>query len=81
EVPWGKSLAAIRLGLASTVVPEDAPMGVSDPDPLSVADAPSHHPTDVAQSSQGIAAAGDPGSENAFCPAEVGSPGSVYRPE
>nr|GEU96550.1 transposase (putative), gypsy type [Tanacetum cinerariifolium] len=77
----GESLAAIRLGLASTLAPEDAPMGVSDPDSLSVADAPSHHPTDVAQSSQGIATAWDPGSENASSPAEVGSPGSVYRPE
>nr|GEV59803.1 hypothetical protein [Tanacetum cinerariifolium] len=61
----GKSLAAIQLGLASTVVPEDAHVGVSDPDP----------------SSQGIAAAGDPGSENASSPAEVGSPRSVYRPK
>nr|GEY92027.1 hypothetical protein [Tanacetum cinerariifolium] len=48
----GKSIAAIQLGLASTVVPEDAPVGVRDP-----------------------------GSENASSPAEVGSPGSVYRPE
>nr|GEU90183.1 putative reverse transcriptase domain-containing protein [Tanacetum cinerariifolium] len=77
----GKSLAAIRLGLASTVAPEDAPMGVSDPDPLSVTDAPSHHLTDVAQSSQVIAAAGDPGFENASSPVEVGSSGGVYRPE
>nr|GEY30423.1 hypothetical protein [Tanacetum cinerariifolium] len=77
----GKSLAAIQLSLASTVVPEDAPTGVSDPDPLSFADAPSRHPVDVAQSSQGIAAARDPESENASSPAEVGSPGSVYRPE
>nr|GEY06474.1 hypothetical protein [Tanacetum cinerariifolium] len=78
----GKSLAAIQLGLASTiVVPEDAPVGVSDPDPLSFADATSRHPIDVAQSSPGIAAAGDPESENASSPAEVGSPGSVYQPE
>nr|GEZ05327.1 hypothetical protein [Tanacetum cinerariifolium] len=81
QLPWGKSLAAIQLGLASTVVPEDAPVGVSDPDPLSFADAPSRHPADVAQSSQGIAATGDPRSKNASFPAEVGSPGSVYRPE
>nr|GFA05271.1 transposase (putative), gypsy type [Tanacetum cinerariifolium] len=73
----GKSLAAIQLGLDSTVfVPEDAPAGVSDPDPLSFADAPSRHPVDVAQSFQGIVAAGDPESENASYPAEVGSPGS-----
>nr|GFA70390.1 hypothetical protein [Tanacetum cinerariifolium] len=77
----GKSLAVIQLGLASTVVPEDAHVGVSDPDPLSFADAPSHHPADVAQSSPGIAAAGDSESENASSPAEVGSPGSVYQPE
>nr|GEW24923.1 hypothetical protein [Tanacetum cinerariifolium] len=61
ELPRGKSIAAIQLGLASTVIPEDAPVGVSDLDPLSFADAPSRHPADVAQSSQGIAAAGDPG--------------------
>nr|GEZ65456.1 hypothetical protein [Tanacetum cinerariifolium] len=77
----GKSLASIQLGLASSVVSEDAPVGVSDPDPLSFVDAPSRHPADVAQSSQGIAAAGDPGSENASSPVEVGSPRSVYRLE
>nr|GFC96187.1 hypothetical protein [Tanacetum cinerariifolium] len=32
-------------------------------------------------SSPGIAAAGDPESENASSPAEVGFPGSVYQPE
>nr|GEY88074.1 hypothetical protein [Tanacetum cinerariifolium] len=63
--------------LASTVVPEDAPVGVSDPDPLSFADASSRHPADVAQSSLGIAAAEDPGSENASSPDEVGSTGSL----
>nr|GEW15516.1 hypothetical protein [Tanacetum cinerariifolium] len=78
----GKSLAAIQLGLASTVfVPEDAPAGVSDPDPLSFADPPSRHPADVAQSSQGTAATGDPKSENASSPVEIGSPESIYRPE
>nr|GEX72862.1 hypothetical protein [Tanacetum cinerariifolium] len=54
---------------------------VSDPDPLSFVDAPSRHPVDVVQSSQGIAAAGDPESENVSFPAEGGSPGSVYQPE
>nr|GEY34138.1 hypothetical protein [Tanacetum cinerariifolium] len=47
---WGKSLAAIDLGLASTrpvPVPENAPTGVSDPDPLSFADPRSCHPADV----------------------------------
>nr|GEW58669.1 putative transposase (putative), gypsy type [Tanacetum cinerariifolium] len=78
----GKSLAAIQLGLASTVfVPENAPAGVSDPDPLSFADPPSCHPADIPQSSQGTAAAGDPNSKNASSPVEVGSPKSIYRPE
>nr|GEU60930.1 hypothetical protein [Tanacetum cinerariifolium] len=78
----GKSLAAIQLGLASTVfVPEDAPADVSDPDPLSVADPPSRHPAYVDQSSQGTAAVGDPESENASSSVEVGSPESIYRLE
>nr|GFA65396.1 hypothetical protein [Tanacetum cinerariifolium] len=78
----GKSLAAIQLGLASTVfVPEDTPAGVSDPNPLSVADPPSRHPADVAQSSQGTAEAGDSESENVSSPVEVGSPESIYRSE
>nr|GEV32757.1 hypothetical protein [Tanacetum cinerariifolium] len=69
----GKSLAAIQLGLASTVfVPENAPAGVSDPEPLSFADPPSRHPADIAQSSQGTAAAGDPDSENASFLVDVG---------
>nr|GEW18796.1 transposase (putative), gypsy type [Tanacetum cinerariifolium] len=59
----------------------DATAPPNDPDPLSFADAPLHHPVNVAQSSQGVAAAGDPESENISSPAEVGSPGSVYRPE
>nr|GEU43738.1 transposase (putative), gypsy type [Tanacetum cinerariifolium] len=67
----GKSLASIQLGLASSVVLEDVPVGVSDPDPMSFADAPSRHPADVAQSSQGIAAVGDPGSENVSSPAKT----------
>nr|GEV20033.1 putative transposase (putative), gypsy type [Tanacetum cinerariifolium] len=78
----GKSIAAIQLGLVCTVsVPEDALTGVSDLDPLSFADPPSRPPADVAQSSQGTAAVGDPESENASFPAEVGSSESVYRPE
>nr|GEZ30174.1 hypothetical protein [Tanacetum cinerariifolium] len=69
----GKSLAAIQLGLASTVfVPENAPAGVSDPDPLSFADPPSFPST---------AAAGDPDSENASSHVEVRSSESIYRPE
>nr|GEW36548.1 hypothetical protein [Tanacetum cinerariifolium] len=78
----GKSLAAIQPSLASTAyVPEDAPTGVSNPDPLSFADPPARPLVDVAQSSQGIGAAGDPESENASSPSEVGSLESVYRPE
>nr|GEV17511.1 transposase (putative), gypsy type [Tanacetum cinerariifolium] len=70
----GKSLAAIQLGLAPTVfVPENAPAGVSDPDPLSFVDPSSRHPADIPQSSQGTAAAGDPDSENAFSSVEVRS--------
>nr|GEX93650.1 hypothetical protein [Tanacetum cinerariifolium] len=77
-----KSLVAMQLCMASNVfVSEGAPVDVSDPDPLSFADVPSHHPVNVAQSSQGVAAAGDPESENVSSPAEVGSPGSVYRSE
>nr|GFB22279.1 hypothetical protein [Tanacetum cinerariifolium] len=78
----GKSLAAMQLCMAFNVfVSKGAPADVSDPDPLSFADAPSHHPVNVAQSSQGVAAAEDPESENVSSPAEVGSPGSVYRPK
>nr|GEV23556.1 transposase (putative), gypsy type [Tanacetum cinerariifolium] len=82
----GKSLAAMQLCLASNVfVSEGAPADVSDPDPLSFADIPSHHPANICRvkyrSSQGIAAVGDPESENVSSPAEVGSPRSVYQPE
>nr|GEY73372.1 transposase (putative), gypsy type [Tanacetum cinerariifolium] len=78
----GKSLAAMQFCLASNVfVSEGVPADVSDPDPLAFADALSPHPADVAQSSQGVAIVGDPKSENVSSPAEVGSPGSVYRPE
>nr|GEU37455.1 transposase (putative), gypsy type [Tanacetum cinerariifolium] len=69
EYPWGKSLAAIELGMGSTrltPVPESAPADVSDPDPLSFADPRSRPPADVAQSSQGAAVAGDPKFENTF---------------
>nr|GEU32160.1 hypothetical protein [Tanacetum cinerariifolium] len=77
-----KSLAAMQLCLASNVfVSEGAPANVSDPDPLSFADAPSHPPVDVAQSPPSVVAAKDPESENASSPTEVRSPGSVYRLE
>nr|GEV21183.1 hypothetical protein [Tanacetum cinerariifolium] len=62
-------------------MPEDAPTGVSDPDPLCFADPPVCPSVDVAQSSPGVVAAEDPESENASSPTEVGSPGGVYRPE
>nr|GEV27747.1 RNA-directed DNA polymerase, eukaryota [Tanacetum cinerariifolium] len=73
----GKSFAAIELGMSSTrlvPVPESAPADVSDPNPLSFADPRSRHPADVAQSSQGTAAVGDPKSENASFTSVVGSP-------
>nr|GEW10154.1 staphylococcal-like nuclease CAN2 [Tanacetum cinerariifolium] len=63
----GKSLAAIELGLGSTRlthVPPIAPTDASDPDSLSFANPESHPPADVAKSSQGTAAAGDPKHEN-----------------
>nr|GEU72277.1 hypothetical protein [Tanacetum cinerariifolium] len=67
----GKSLAAIQMGLASTAsMPEDVPTSVSDPDPLFFADPPARPSADVAQSSLGIAAAGDPESKNVSSPAE-----------
>nr|GFC14574.1 hypothetical protein [Tanacetum cinerariifolium] len=52
-----------------------------DPDPLAFADAASPPPADVIRSSQGVAAAGDPRSENISSYTVVGSSGSVYRPE
>nr|GEX95407.1 hypothetical protein [Tanacetum cinerariifolium] len=67
----GKSLAAMQLCLASNVfMSEGVPADVSDPDPLAFADAPSPPPADIAQSSQGIAVAEDPGSKNASSPIE-----------
>nr|GFB47693.1 hypothetical protein [Tanacetum cinerariifolium] len=72
----------MQLSLDSNVfMSEGVPADVSDPDPLAFADAPSHPPVDLAQSSQGIDVAEDPGSENASSPIEVLSPGNVYRPE
>nr|GEV59536.1 putative transposase (putative), gypsy type [Tanacetum cinerariifolium] len=85
EYPWGEKVStAIELGLASTrpvPVPENAPASVSDSDPLSFADPQSRHPADIAHSSQGTAAAGDPESENASFAFSVRSPDSIYRPE
>nr|GEZ12851.1 hypothetical protein [Tanacetum cinerariifolium] len=84
EYPWGEEFAVIELGIASTRlihVPESAPAGVSDPDPLSFADPRSRHPADVTQSSQCTATTGDPESENASFAFAVGSPESIYRPE
>nr|GEY79561.1 hypothetical protein [Tanacetum cinerariifolium] len=68
----GKSLAAIQLGLASTAsMPEDAPTGVSDPDPLCFANPLVRPSADVAQSSPSVVAAEDPESENASSPTEA----------
>nr|GEY62226.1 hypothetical protein [Tanacetum cinerariifolium] len=78
----GKSLAAMQLCLASNIfMYEGIPADVSDPDPLAFADAPSPRPADVVRSSQGVAAVGDPGSENVSSPTVVGSPGSVSGEE
>nr|GEU63004.1 hypothetical protein [Tanacetum cinerariifolium] len=80
----GESLAAMRLRMGSTrPVPASrgAPLDVSDPDPLSFADSQSRPTADVAQSSKGAAAAGDPKSENTSFTSMVGSPESIYRPE
>nr|GFA92217.1 hypothetical protein [Tanacetum cinerariifolium] len=74
----GKSLAAMQLCLASNIfVYEGVPADVSDPDPLAFADAPSPPSANVIRSSQGVAAARDPGSKNVSSPTVVGSPGSV----
>nr|GFA15959.1 hypothetical protein [Tanacetum cinerariifolium] len=62
-------------------MPEDAPTGVSDPDPLCFVDPPVRPLADVAQSSLCVVAAEDPESENASSPTKVESPGGVYRPE
>nr|GEU43694.1 hypothetical protein [Tanacetum cinerariifolium] len=61
----------------SDLQPSGVPADVSDPDPLAFADAPSPHPADVIRSSQGVAVAGGPGSDNVSSPTEVGSPGST----
>nr|GEW45936.1 transposase (putative), gypsy type [Tanacetum cinerariifolium] len=63
----GKSLATMGLGMGSThpvSASGGAPVDVSDPDPLSFADPQSRPIADVAPSSKGVAAAGDPKSEN-----------------
>nr|GFA47820.1 hypothetical protein [Tanacetum cinerariifolium] len=57
--------------------PSGVPADVSGPDPLAFADAASPPPADVIRSSQGVAAAGDPGSENVSSSTVVGSSGSV----
>nr|GFC35375.1 hypothetical protein [Tanacetum cinerariifolium] len=65
----GKSLAAMQLCLASNIfVYESVPADVSDPDPLAFADAALPPPADVIRSSQGVAAVGDPRSENVSSP-------------
>nr|GEX28298.1 putative transposase (putative), gypsy type [Tanacetum cinerariifolium] len=80
----GKSFAAVELGMGSippNPVPQGAPADVSDPDPLSFVDPQSRPAADVAQSSKGAVAAGDPESENTSFTSMVGSPESIYRPE
>nr|GEV63082.1 hypothetical protein [Tanacetum cinerariifolium] len=80
----GKSLAAIEVGMGSTRpthAPQSAPADVSDLDPLSFADPRSRLSVDVAQSSKGAAAIGDPESDNTSFASMVRSPESIYRPE
>nr|GFB94789.1 hypothetical protein [Tanacetum cinerariifolium] len=82
--PCGKSLAAIELGMGSTrpiPTPQDAPVDVSDPDPLSFADPQSRPSADVTQSFKGAAAVEDPESENTSFASMNESPESIYRPE
>nr|GEY66067.1 hypothetical protein [Tanacetum cinerariifolium] len=82
DVPTAAAPEPSQLGLTSTAsMPEDAPTGVSDPDPLCFADPPARPSADAAQSFPSIAAAGDPESKNASSPTKVESPGGVYRPE
>nr|GFC08968.1 hypothetical protein [Tanacetum cinerariifolium] len=57
---------------ASRVIEMDEPAAATDSSGV---------PSSIEKSSQGVAATGDPGSENVSSPTEVGSPGSVYRPE
>nr|GEY91481.1 hypothetical protein [Tanacetum cinerariifolium] len=66
-----------QLGLASTAsIPEDAPTGVSDPDPLCFAEPPARPSVDVLSR---FVAVEDPESENASSPTEVGSSASGTR--
>nr|GFD52625.1 hypothetical protein [Tanacetum cinerariifolium] len=71
-----KSLVAIELSIGSTrptPVPQSVPADVSDLDPLSFTNPRSRPLTDVAQSSKGAVAAGDPKSENTSFASMVGS--------
>nr|GEY08935.1 hypothetical protein [Tanacetum cinerariifolium] len=80
----GKSIAAIWLGMGSTFcVPTSqyAPIDDSDPGSLSFANPQSIPTENVAQSSKGVAVAGDPKSKNTFFTSMVGSPESIYHPE
>nr|GEZ91246.1 hypothetical protein [Tanacetum cinerariifolium] len=78
-----ESMAAARSSISITrvAVMPSGPVDASDPDPLSFANPESHPPVDVAQSSQGTAAAGDLKSQNTSYASMVGSPESIYRPE
>nr|GEW61811.1 hypothetical protein [Tanacetum cinerariifolium] len=73
----GLGMRSTRLVLASRGTPVD----VSDLDPLSFADPQSLPTADVAQSSKGADAAGDPELENTSFTSMVGSPENIYRPE
>nr|GEZ87552.1 hypothetical protein [Tanacetum cinerariifolium] len=80
----GKSLPAIELGMGSNhliLMPQGAPVDVSDPDPMSFAEPQSRPSADVTQSSPGAAAAGVLESENTSFASMVGSHECIYQPE
>nr|GFC36366.1 hypothetical protein [Tanacetum cinerariifolium] len=80
----GKSLAAMGLGMGSTfLVPtsHDTTVDVSNPVPLSFANPQSIPTENVAQSSKGLAIAGDSKSKNTSFTSMAGSPESIYQPK
>nr|GEY42827.1 hypothetical protein [Tanacetum cinerariifolium] len=80
----GKSLASMGLETGSTFpVPtsQETPTDVIDPDPLSFKNPQPIPKENVAQSSKGVAVAGDPESKNTSFTSMVGSPESIYQSE
>nr|GEU72165.1 ankyrin repeat-containing domain, PGG domain protein [Tanacetum cinerariifolium] len=80
----GKSLASTGLEAGSTffaLAPQETPVDVRDPDPLSYATPPSIPEWDIAQSSHRAAVARDPDSEKSSSfTSLVGSRGNIYQP-